>query len=114
MQGINEVVNRIYGGIEKDDDKEDYQFSILKMGLVIWRYRVFKRAQKQILKATESSVRQFFRLIKIQMMKSNRSINHKKEESSSDDDSSDSDDSSSDEEKHEKPVIQVGHLKVQY
>jgi hypothetical protein len=43
MQGINEVVNRIYGGIEKDDDKEDYYFSILKMGLVIWRYRVFKR-----------------------------------------------------------------------
>jgi len=24
MQGVNEIVNRIYGGIEKDDDKEDY------------------------------------------------------------------------------------------
>ena len=24
MQGVNELVNRIYGGIEKEDDKEDY------------------------------------------------------------------------------------------
>ena len=48
------------------------------------------------------------------MMKSNRSNQHKKDESSSEDDSSDSDDSSSDEEKQDQPVIQVGHLKVQY
>lgn len=48
------------------------------------------------------------------MMKSNRANIHIKEDSSSDDDSSDSDDSSSDEEKEQQPVIQVGHLKVQY
>jgi hypothetical protein len=47
-------------------------------------------------------------------MKSNRSNQPKKEESSSEDDSSDSDDSSYDVEKQAQPVIQVGHLKVQY
>ncbi len=61
MHGINSVVNHIYSGIERDDDKEDYKFSILKMGLVIWRYRVFKRAQKQILKAAENNIKQFLR-----------------------------------------------------
>ena len=50
------------------------------------------------------------------MMKNNRTVQIKREDSSSDseDDSSDSDESSSDNEKEDQPVIQVGHLKVQY
>jgi hypothetical protein len=57
FQPFNALVNRIYSSLEKDDDKDDYPFSILKMGMVIWRYRVYKRVQKQVLKASEVVVK---------------------------------------------------------
>jgi hypothetical protein len=57
FQPFNALANRIYSSLEKDDDKDDYPFSILKMGMVIWRYRVYKRVQKQVLKASEVVVK---------------------------------------------------------
>lgn len=39
---LSQIVNDIYSAVEKDDDKEDYPFSILKLGLITWKQLVFK------------------------------------------------------------------------
>ncbi len=53
FQIINQLINSIYGSIEKDDDKSDYQFSILKLGMINWRYRVYKKNFKELHKASK-------------------------------------------------------------
>jgi hypothetical protein len=50
---INSIVNEIYSSIEKTDNKEDYPFSIIKLGMTIWRYRVFKKISKALFKASK-------------------------------------------------------------
>lgn len=44
LQGINELVNSMYSDLEKNDDKEEYPFSILKLGLITWKERVFDKS----------------------------------------------------------------------
>lgn len=65
LKGVSAIVNSIYGQLEKDDDKEDYPFSVLKMGMMIWRYRVYKKNQKILLKASETIMKQFLRHLKL-------------------------------------------------
>ena len=87
----------------------------MKLGMVIWRYRVYKKNQKILLKASETNIKQFLRHLKLQMMRNMR-VNAAKDSSSSDDSSEDSDDSDSEDESADKldddPIIQVGFLKV--
>jgi hypothetical protein len=56
---INQIVNSIYGTVEKADDKEDYPFSILKLGMINWRYRVYKKNISALHKSTKTLVGQF-------------------------------------------------------
>jgi hypothetical protein len=42
-----------YASIEKSDSKEDYSYSILKLGLLTWRKRVFKPNKKSLIKASK-------------------------------------------------------------
>jgi hypothetical protein len=44
----------------------------MKLGMVIWRYRVYKKNQKILLKASETNIRQFLRHLKLQMMRNMR------------------------------------------
>ncbi len=53
LSGICQIINTVYKGLEKNDDKEDVSFSILKMGTIIWRYKVYKRHQKSLIKSIE-------------------------------------------------------------
>jgi len=43
--------------MEKSDEKEDYPFSILKLGMINWRYRVYKKNHKLLLKAGKTLVK---------------------------------------------------------
>lgn len=43
LSGVSSVVNSVYSGVEKDDDKDDTPFSFLKLGNILWRYRVYKK-----------------------------------------------------------------------
>lgn len=72
FQGVSTVVNNVYKDIEKNDDKEDLPFSFLKLGSVLWRYKVYKKNQKTLLKGSESLLKQLLRLIKQDMMKKMR------------------------------------------
>ena len=56
---INEIINSIYRSLNKDDDKEDYPFSILKLGMINWRYRVYKKNFKALHKSTKTLITQF-------------------------------------------------------
>lgn len=105
LGGVCELVNTIYRDLERDDDKEDVPFSIVKLGVVIWRYRVYKRNQKALTKACEVSAKQFLRQLKVEMMRRQR----KAEDSSSEETSSDSESESEDEDLE----VQIGFLKVQ-
>ena len=51
-------MNSIYGTLEKDDDKEDYPFSILKLGMINWRYRVYKKNIKALHKSSKTLISQ--------------------------------------------------------
>ncbi len=53
---MSTIINSLYNTVEKEDDKEDIPFSILKMGLIIWRYTVFKPNEKMILKSVKTSM----------------------------------------------------------
>lgn len=53
MAGVCAIVNQIYKELERDDDKEDVPFSFAKLGVIVWRYRVYKKNQKALTKALE-------------------------------------------------------------
>ncbi len=38
------MLNDVYNALEKEDDKEDYPFSILKLGLITWKQTVTKKS----------------------------------------------------------------------
>lgn len=57
LAGVSAVINKVYSQLEKDDDKEDVAFSFLKQATQTWRYRVYKRLQKPLLKASEFTVK---------------------------------------------------------
>ena len=78
--------------------------------MVIWRYRVYKKNQISLTKASEINIKQFLRHLKVQMMRNNRVVNDQTSSGDSDSDSS----SESDSDREEDPVIQVGFIKVQY
>jgi len=96
------VVNEVYSRLEREDDKEDLGFSVLKLGMVLWRYRVYKRSQAQLQKACTSNLKQLLRHLKVQMMRNNRAA-HTSSESDSDSDSS---------EEEPEEVVQVGFMRV--
>lgn len=68
LQPLNHLVNGVYGDLEKNEDKEDYPFSLLKLGLIIWRNRVFQRNRKLLLKTSKMVLRQLLKLIKNEMI----------------------------------------------
>jgi len=57
FEHINWIINDLYDSVEKEDDKEDYPFSILKMGLITWRYNVKKPNQKTLFKSVKICIK---------------------------------------------------------
>lgn len=48
---INDLVNRIYSNVQKDDDLDstpDHAFSVLRLGMIIWSNKVYKRCFKSL------------------------------------------------------------------
>jgi hypothetical protein len=72
---INTIINEIYNDINKNDDREDYPFSILKLGLLTWRNRVYNKCAKNLNKCSKIIVRQYLKHIKIELM--NRKYDNK-------------------------------------
>ena len=89
--------------MEKEDDKEDYPFSILKLGMILWRYRVYKKNIQALHKSAKTLINQFQNHLIKQMMKKSHAY---------------SDDEASDSENEfdilDNGVLQIGFLKVQY
>lgn len=61
-------MNEFYSKIEKNDDKDDYPFSILKSGVTIWKCKVFQTHNRTLLKAAKLLSKELFKLIKKQIM----------------------------------------------
>ena len=81
---LSQIVNSLYSLIDKDDEKFDYDFSILKLGMINWRYRVYKKNKHFLFKSVKSLMGQFQKLLLKSMMKA-------KESSDSSDSDSDED-----------------------
>mmetsp|Transcript_39896 Transcript_39896/g.29433 ORF Transcript_39896/g.29433 Transcript_39896/m.29433 type:complete len:102 (-) Transcript_39896:1279-1584(-) len=67
VEGLNLIVGNLYCLLEKNDDKEDLPYSLLKFGAIQWRKRVFGRFKKQIEEGVSSKVRNLFKLLKKEM-----------------------------------------------
>ncbi|CDW75481.1 UNKNOWN [Stylonychia lemnae] len=109
FQSLNQIVNDLYNTIEKNDDKEDYQFSILKMGCIVWKHIVQKTNRKQMLKSVKVIFKSIRKDLKNKMMK-----NSLQKKSSSQD--SDKNDSKIDDQQspmtNRLSIVGMGHLKI--
>ena len=83
----------------KDEDKEDFPFSILKLGMINWRYIVYKKNQKLLFKAGKHIIYQLQKQLKAEMMK--KPLEEDEEYSDSDIEL-------------ESQTVSVGNIKVQY
>lgn len=61
---ISLMVNELYLLLDREDEKEDFPFSVLKIGIVTWRYRVFKKNKKTLFSCSKEAVQMFLKSIK--------------------------------------------------
>jgi len=54
----------LYSEVEKNDDKEDVPFSILKNGAIWWKKRVFNKLKKEVATEVKAIVKKLFKEIK--------------------------------------------------
>ena len=57
-------MNFLYSEVEKNDDKEDVPFSILKNGALWWKKRVFNKLKKEVGAEVKIIVKKLFKEIK--------------------------------------------------
>jgi hypothetical protein len=50
---VNSVLNELYVHLEKHDEKEDSDFSFLRLGVLIWKHNVYNKSSKVIMKLSK-------------------------------------------------------------
>jgi hypothetical protein len=68
FQIINSIINEVYDSFEKNDDKEDTPFSIIKLGMVFWRQRVFNKNAKLLHKSSKALFKNYLKCVKAEIV----------------------------------------------
>ncbi len=65
---INSMINDLYTTLEKHDEKEDSDFSFLRLGVLIWKHNVYNKSSKVLMKVAKGLFKSYLKSIKTEIM----------------------------------------------